>query len=52
VSDDLNLYLTDDSQAWDLAPNGEYSRANGAGTISAQSRLLTLYDERVALMES
>ena len=51
VGDDLNLYLADDCQAWVLASNGEYSRAEGPGNISAQARLLSLYDERVALIE-
>jgi polyphosphate kinase len=52
VADDLNLYLADDCQAWDLGSNGEYARAGGAGDMSAQARLLSLYDERVALTES
>jgi polyphosphate kinase len=51
VGDDLDLYLADDCQAWVLASNGEYSRAEGPGNISAQARLLSLYDERVALIE-
>jgi polyphosphate kinase len=52
VADDLNLYLADDCQAWELGSNGEYARAGGAGDMSAQTRLLSLYDERVALTES
>ncbi len=52
VGEELNLYLEDDSQAWDLHPNGEYSRADGARGVSAQARLLHMYDERVALIES
>lgn len=52
VAEELNLYLADDSQAWELASNGQYSRAVGEGNVSAQARLLSLYDERVALMES
>jgi hypothetical protein len=51
VIDDLNLYLADDSQAWELAADGSYSRAEGSGNVSAQARLLSLYDERVALIE-
>src|SRR5208337_4763034 len=51
VAEDLNLYLADDAQAWVLASSGEYSRAAGAGGVSAQARLLSLYDERVALTE-
>ncbi len=52
VADELNLYLADDAQAWELASNGQYSRAVGDGSLSAQARLLSRYDERVALMES
>jgi polyphosphate kinase len=51
VSEDLDLYLADDSQAWVLSSGGEYSRAQGSGNISAQARLLSLYDERIALIE-
>jgi polyphosphate kinase len=51
VIDDLNLYLADDSQAWDLAADGGYSRVERSGNVSAQARLLSLYDERVALIE-
>ena len=52
VADELDLYLADDAQAWELASNGQYSRAVGDGSLSAQARLLSRYDERVALMES
>ena len=52
VAQDLELYLADDTQSWVLSADGEYSRSDGAGTLSAQARLLSLYDERVALMES
>ncbi len=52
VADDLSLYLADDCQAWQLDAEGRYSRAGGAGEISAQNLLLSLYDERVALTES
>ena len=52
VAEELNLYLADDAQAWELASNGQYSRAVGDGNLSAQARLLSRYDERVALMES
>jgi hypothetical protein len=47
----LNLYLTDDCQAWVLSSSGEYTRAQGPGEISAQTRLLSQHDERVALIE-
>jgi len=54
VIDDLALYLADDTQAWTLEPSGEYVRAGGGrpGTVSAQTALLGLYDERLALTES
>jgi polyphosphate kinase len=52
VTEDLHLYLADDCQAWDLKSDGRYHRAGAAGHASAQSRLLHLYDERVALTES
>src|SRR3984893_12455902 len=52
VTEDLHLYLADDSQAWDLKSDGRYHRAGTAGHTSAQARLLHLYDERVALTES
>ena len=52
VAEELNLYLADNVQAWELASNGQYSRAEGDGSLSAQARLLSRYDERVALMES
>jgi polyphosphate kinase len=52
VAEDLKLYLEDDMQAWVLNAAGEYSRAAVDGKVSAQMRLLSLYDERVALTES
>jgi len=52
VMDDLALYLADDCQAWGLSSDGHYARAGTAGHTSAQARLLSLYDERVALTES
>jgi polyphosphate kinase len=51
VDEELSLYLEDDSQTWNLQSNGEYSRADGARGVSAQARLLNMYDERVALIE-
>jgi len=51
VMDDLHLYLADDCQAWELSPNGAYIQAGPDGQVSAQQRLLSLYDERVALTE-
>jgi polyphosphate kinase len=52
VVEDLKLYLDDDMQAWVLNQEGRYSRVAADGQISAQARLLTLHDERVALTES
>jgi polyphosphate kinase len=51
VGDELNLYLADDCQAWVMSSNGGYARAAGAGTNSAQARLLSMYDERIAFIE-
>ncbi len=51
VAEDLKLYLEDDMQAWELDTDGHYSRATGEKKISAQVRLMSLYDERVALTE-
>jgi polyphosphate kinase len=52
VADDLKMYLEDDMQAWVLHPDGHYSRAAKDGQISAQARLLSLHDDRVALTEN
>lgn len=52
VAEDLKLYLADDVQAWVLSSDGSYTRAAGEGETSAQMRLLSLYDDRVALLES
>ena len=52
VADELDLYLADDAQAWELASSGQYSRAAGSGNVSAQAKLVSRYDERVALTES
>jgi len=51
VADDLQLCLADDVQAWVMNSEGSYSRA-GFGQVCAQTRLLSLYDERVALTET
>jgi hypothetical protein len=47
----LKLYLADDSQAWVLNSEGGYTRAESAGGVCAQTRLLSLYDERVPLTD-
>jgi polyphosphate kinase len=51
VADDLELYLEDNAQAWVLGNDGNYSRAAGDGSVSAQLGLMNLYDERVAFIE-
>jgi polyphosphate kinase len=51
VIDDLELYLEDDTQAWLLDSSGGYARAGGAAGLCAQTRLLSLFDERVAFLE-
>src|SRR5579859_366636 len=52
VADDLKLYLADDTQAWILDSDGLYTRARGTDHACAQTRLLSLYDERVPLTDS
>jgi polyphosphate kinase len=52
VADDLKLYLADDTQAWVMDPAGHYARAEDADHLSAQAKLLSLYDERVALTDA
>jgi polyphosphate kinase len=52
IADDLKLYLTDDTQAWILNSAGHYARADGAGHVCAQVRLLSLYDERVPFTDA
>ena len=51
VAEDLKLYLEDDTQAWDLNCTGEYYRIESTSHLSAQASLLSLYDERVAILE-
>ncbi len=52
VAEDLQLYLEDDTQAWVMDSDGHYSRAEGGAALSAQARLLNLYDERVPLTDA
>jgi polyphosphate kinase len=52
IADDLKLYLADDTQAWILDSTGHYARAEDAGHVCAQVRLLSLYDERVPLTDA
>jgi polyphosphate kinase len=52
VAEDLQLYLEDDTQAWVMDSDGHYSRAEGGAALSAQARLLSLYDERVPLTDT
>ncbi|GAC1307518.1 MAG: polyphosphate kinase 1 [Steroidobacteraceae bacterium] len=52
VRDDLLLYLADDCQAWTLSSDGRYRRAGPECHVSAQARLLSLYDERPTLLET
>lgn len=48
---DLELYLRDDMQAWQLGPDGRFSRVSpvGEGTVSAQQQLLERYTAQGAL---
>ena len=52
VTEDLQLYLADDCQAWTLSADGSYARAGTHGHISAQAKFLSFYDDRMALTES
>jgi polyphosphate kinase len=51
IAEDLKLYLADDVQAWALHPSGHYTRVEGSQHVCAQTRLLSLYDERVPLTD-
>jgi polyphosphate kinase len=51
VFEDLKLYLADDTQSWVLNSSGEYVRGEGSNRVCAQTRLLSLYDERVPLID-
>jgi polyphosphate kinase len=52
VAAELELYLSDDMQAWELDSAGRYERVAGTSKICAQARLLVQYDDRVALFDS
>jgi len=52
IAEDLKLYLADDTQAWVLDSSGHYARAEGTDQSCAQTRLLSLYDERVPLTDA
>ena len=52
VAEDLKLYLADDTQAWVLKSTGHYARTEGTLHLCAQTRLLSLYDERVPLTDA
>ncbi len=52
IADDLDLYLADDCQAWCLSADGGYARVGSECRTDAQTRLLSQYDDRVALTES
>jgi len=49
IIDELSLYLLDDVQAWELGADGRYARVRGDTEVSAQTRLMARYDDRVAL---
>jgi polyphosphate kinase len=51
IADDLDLYLADDCQAWALSADGGYARVGSECRTNAQTRLLSQYDDRVALTE-
>ena len=48
---DLELYLADNTQAWNMPPSAQYERVQGGERICAQSRLLALFNGRLSLTE-
>ena len=51
VTEDLLLYLADDCNAWTLSADGRYARVVTEGNVSAQARLLTVFDDRATLTD-
>lgn len=51
VWEDLELYLQDDTQAWNMLPDAQYRRVSGSKGISAQSQLLATFNGRLSLTE-
>jgi polyphosphate kinase len=49
---EMELYLSDDTQAWKLDAEGRYERISGESKTSAQSGLLAIYNDRVALTDA
>ncbi len=47
VAGEIDLYLADDTQAWQLDADGQYSRVNGSSGTCAQTRLLNVYEDKV-----
>ena len=45
ITEGLNPYLKDNSNAWELQPNGQYLRRKGRGALvfSAQQHLMDLH---------
>ncbi len=52
IAREMDLYLADATQAWQLNADGHYERVVGESKTSAQSGLLAIYDDRVALTDS
>ena len=52
IAREMELYLSDDTQAWRLDADGRYERVVGESRTSAQSGLLASYDDRVALTDA
>ena len=52
IAREIELYLADDTQTWRLNADGHYERVVGESKTSAQSGLLAIYDDRVALTDS
>jgi polyphosphate kinase len=51
IRDDLELYLTDNRNAWLLQSDGSYRRASGTPGVDVQEQLLDAYAAAVRLPE-
>ncbi|MBS0397289.1 MAG: RNA degradosome polyphosphate kinase, partial [Proteobacteria bacterium] len=51
VWEDLELYLRDDMQSWDMLSDAQYQRVSGSGRTCAQSQLLATFNGRLSLTE-
>ncbi len=52
VAAEIELYLADDMEAWELDADGHYQRVAGGSGTCAQNRLLAMYDDRGTLTDA